>query len=119
MALMRGREAAVADGANTGNVLTGEDFEFIDAPSLVSVYAVADGTPVDATFKIGTVTELDEGTISVEAAADRLVFDDDIVLDQEFAPGNSRLNLRFQNESGAAADINWAVRVERIPQQMQ
>lgn len=118
MPLMRGREAAVADAADTGNVLSGEDFEFLDQPSLLSVYAVADGTPVEATFVIGTQRELDEATVSVETAADRLVFSEDVLLDQEFAPAGARLKLVFLNSSGGAADVNWAVKVEPIPEGM-
>lgn len=118
MPLMSGREAAVADGNNTGNVLSGEDFEFIDRPSLVSVAAVADGTPVVATMVIGTERQLNEAPLSLESAADRVIFDEDIILDQEFAPAGARLNLNFRNDSGAAADVNWRVRVEAIPASM-
>lgn len=114
MPLMKGREAAVAANTDTGNVLQGEDQEFLDQDALVSVYAVSDVADTVASMVIGTERQLNDANVSVESAADRLIPEEDVLLDQEFAPAGARLNLSFRTVTGPA-DINWAVRIEPIP----
>lgn len=102
---------SVEANSRSGNVLDGEDYEFISTPALVAILAGSSAASLNADFKINSEQLVDEGLVNVVAAAGRLIGPDDLLLDRTLiAPG--RLGLEFINDTAGALTAFWDVEVD-------
>lgn len=96
--------------AGTANALDGVQFQDIPEPgALVTIYAstaVALGT---ISYTVGTERFLVLAAINIEASADRVSTNTDLVLDREPVPAGKQ----FLSVEGQVA--NFLVKIERIP----
>lgn len=113
MPTMSGR-TSVGIGANSGNVLLGQQYELAPFDGTVEIAAVADRNLVScAIFSGPDILQQPGGLVAFKAAAATEVtpaYPDDYHWEDEVAKGD-RLSLAFQNGNAAIAIVNWAVRL--------
>lgn len=112
MPFMADQIAALAVGANSGNVLAGRIYEFaVRSGAVIEVAAACDVFGVRCTLTTGTdVLLLNEALVSVKAGAVPLVYPDDYVFNDIVASAE-RITLSFFNASLAARIVTWSVKV--------
>lgn len=115
MPTIRTRTALAAGGVN-GNVLAGNQFEFLGGPARVRVAALQTaGTGVgEVEVFFGQEIQLPQAPIGVNAGG-RLQTPDDYIVD-DFGAGGDRLVVRLAETGGlAGATIDVLVQIDPIP----
>lgn len=97
-------------GANTrsGNILAGEQFEFLAQPSIVRLYATTPIVGQEFDFNVGGEQVINAG--DVPNAARYPTRNQDLVVEHGGLPGE-RLFLSISNTTGIAAVTQWIVDV--------
>lgn len=109
MPTMSGR-TLVAIGANSGNVLLGQQYELAPFDGTVEVGCVALlNLCTVALFSGPDILQQPGGAVNVKAT-ELLAYPDDYQWEDEVAKGD-RLSLAFQNGNAAQNTVNWAVRL--------
>lgn len=108
MPVITGQAVSVAANAVSGNVLSGELFEFPPRPSAVTVMAVAAAAGLRATFSIGGNVIINDQPIS---AANRFPIQPDDIIVSEGAFAGERLFLEFRNTTGAAVTVDYKLNI--------
>lgn len=103
----------VAIASDSGNVLAGLDFEFIDTPALITVWASSDDPAnITMTFQVGTQVLANNVRPNLETAVAAINLDRDRIIDRQLVAGG-RLSLDFRNTDAAATqEANWQVQVD-------
>jgi hypothetical protein len=109
MPTMSGR-LSVGIGANSGNVLLGQQYELAPFDGTVEVGVVSLVNLVTlALFSGPDILQQPGGAVNVKAT-ENIAYPDDYQWEDEVAKGDS-LSLAFQNGNAGAAVVNWAVRL--------
>jgi len=109
MPSMGGRES-VLTGANTGNVLLGEQYEMAPFDGTVEFGAVSTVNLVTCSIFSGSdILQQPGGAVPV-SAVEAVIYPDHFIAEDEVAEGD-RLSFTFVNGNAATAIINWSVRL--------
>lgn len=93
------KETSIAAAGSNDNLFSGSAFEYMRAPSLVSVACLASATGAFITLQVGPTVVLEESPPAVGTAAPKVPDD---FLYQAFAAPGDRLVLRARNPTGGA-----------------
>lgn len=112
MATMSGEEANLAASTKTTNLLAGQVFEFVTAPSRITLSAVSSAANVNVQMMADNETAVDDREIV--GIGTSLLFPDHVISSFNVRAG-TRLSL-FLRETGAAAttDVLWRVDVDPL-----
>jgi len=102
------KETSVAAGGSNDNLVSGSAFEYLRAPSLVSIGLVASATGGFATIQIGPTILLEESPPTVKTSMPTVP--DDFLYQAYGAPGD-RLVIRVRNPTGGAITFRTVVQV--------
>jgi len=105
------RGVSVAAGANSGNVLTGKLFEFLERPSVVSVYPVGSAVGLQLTFNVGGEVFVQGEEIS---GANRFPTRNEDKLADGFGGAGERIVISFFNPTAGALTVFLVVDVNAI-----
>lgn len=106
MPRMSRANVSVPANSVTTNQLSGELYEFLSRPTLVTLLAAASAPGLRATWLIGGVAVVNDQDVS---GANRFPVVPDDVITQE--RGIGRMVLTFRNTTGAAITVSWIVDV--------
>ena len=98
MPTMQG-SVSVAANAVSANVLAGEQYEFLPAPSQVVLSVTGAATGLNCTLLAGGVTLINDQAINLQ---NRFPVIPDDIITQEMIPAGARLLVTFRNTTGAA-----------------
>jgi len=105
MPTMSGSTSVAANDVS-GNVLSGEQYEFAPFIAGVSIACVTTATGLRASFNVGGLSVLNEALVS---RANRFpILPDDVLAIIGADPGD-RLFLEFRNSTGGALVVEWRV----------
>lgn len=76
--------------AGTANALDGLQFQVLDQPSLVTIYATTAVAAGTISYSVGSEQFLDAASINIESSADVVDTDRDLVLDREPVPAGKQ-----------------------------
>ena len=107
MPAMSGSDS-IAANVRSPNILAGEQFEFLVAPSIVRLYTTTPLVGQQFDFNVGGEQVLNAS--DVPNAARYPTRDQDLVVEHGGLPGE-RLFLSINNSTGAAAVTQWIVDV--------
>lgn len=102
---------SIAANTRSGNILAGEQFEFLVAPSIVRLFSTTPLVGQQFDFNVGGEQVLNAS--DVPNAARYPTRDQDLVVEHGGLPGE-RLFLSINNTTGAAAVSQWIVDVMPI-----
>jgi hypothetical protein len=103
---------SVAAGATNNNVLSGENVQFVERPSRVTLLGTAEAAGESRfQFKIGAREVLAESPVSRQAR--HPIKPDDVILSDIGMPGE-QLTLKIRNTGAGANVAFWAVEVDPI-----
>lgn len=103
------RQDSIAANTRSGNVLAGEQFEFLPSAAIVAVYASAAAVGVEADFNVGGEAVVAGGVIP---STNRFpVRPDDALVQHGGLPGE-RLFLSYLNTTGAAIVVSTLIDVQ-------
>lgn len=102
------KETSVAAAGSNDNLVSGSAFEYLRAPSLVSIGLVASATGGFATIQIGPTILLEESPPTVKTSMPTVP--DDFLYQAYGAPGD-RLVIRVRNPTGGAITFRTVVQV--------
>lgn len=102
------RTDTVAANSRSGNVLSGELFEFIQRPSRVQLLSSAAATGITADFTVGGVQEL-AGAVIPLTNRDPIKPDDEVSL-AAAVPGE-RMFLEYFNSTGAGIVVKTVIEI--------
>lgn len=112
--------ATVAIASESDNVLEGTNFQFIEGPALVTVWASCeDYTDVEMNFKIGSFDVVEDGVPNTEQAAGEIDLQRDLVVDRQLIPakpggGGHLARLKFRNNDAAATRrCNYQIQIDQ------
>lgn len=108
---------SVAANSTSANVLQGLVGSIIRNPSAVDLLAVQDGASgaILANFQIDAESVLIAGNIPGAPGAGQGPRDpEDVQIRNEAGPAGSILTLTFQNTTGAAVVVRWAVNIAAL-----
>lgn len=100
-------EVSVAANTISANQLSGLQFEFLDRPRPVRLYATGSATGLRVNFNIGGLNFINDSRISLQNRPP--VVPDDFVLEVPVAVG--RMLLTFRNTTGGALTAFWRVEI--------
>jgi hypothetical protein len=101
--------SSIAANETSANVIAGDLFEFVSAPSTITLALSGSAEGLVATFSIGGITLAERITV---APTDRSpILPDDYVTGAGAVPGE-RLFLTFSNTTGGALTANWTIRID-------
>lgn len=102
---------SVAAGAQSGNVLLGQQYELAPFDGTLEIGAFAAATGLTCSIFSGPdVLQQPGGFVPFGAAAGNPVYPDHYLWEDEVAVGD-RLSLIFNNPTAGAIVVNWAVRL--------
>jgi len=102
------RGVSVAAGANSGNVLAGRLFEFLERPSVVRVFPVGSAIGLQCTFNVGGEVFIQGEEIS---GANRFPTRNEDLLGEGVGGAGERIVISFFNPTGGALTIFLVVDV--------
>lgn len=102
------KETAIAAAGSNDNLLSGSTFEYLRAPSLVSVGCVASATGGFITIQVGPTIVLEESPPAVKTTMP--IVPDDFLYQAAGAPGD-RLVIRARNPTGGSITFRTVVQV--------
>lgn len=105
------RRDSVAANARSGNVLSGELFEFVQQPSAILLLSVAAADGIDADFTVGGTQIVSAGRVS---DANRFPLAPDDVLSEIGANPGERLFLDYLNTTAGAIIVRTKVQIEPL-----
>lgn len=105
------KETSVAAGAVNDNLCNGSAFEYLRAPSLLSIGVVASATGSFVTIQVGPSILLEESPPTVKTTMP--VVPDDFLYQAYGAPGD-RIVIRFRNPTGGAIIARAVVQVNEV-----
>lgn len=114
MPTMRG-ETSIGASSTNENVLQGSDFEFLNQLSVVDVVMSQSAIGLQIDVKADSDSLAASVVPNIEAAAGRLIEDQDGVVRRQLLRAGSRLKIRARNTTGGALDLNWMVNITPVP----
>lgn len=108
MPVIAGAADAIAANTVSTNRLAGELFEFPPRPSVITLLCAAAAVGIFATLSIGGTVVANDVPVS---NANRYPIAPDDMLSQEGALAGERLFLTFRNNTGAAINVDWQVKI--------
>jgi hypothetical protein len=102
------REVSIAAGAVNENLLSGSAFEFLRAPSFVSIGLTAAATGTFATIQSGSDIVAEEFSPAIQT---RFPIVPDEFYYSDFAAPGDRLVIRVRNPTGGAIIVRCIVQV--------
>lgn len=102
------KETSVAAAGSNDNLVSGSAFEYLRAPSLVSIGCVASATGTFITIQVGPTILLEESPPTVKTTMP--VVPDDFLYQAYGAPGD-RLVIRARNPTAGAITLRTVVQI--------
>ncbi len=112
MPVMADQIAALAVGADSGNVVVGQIYEFATrGGAVLEVAAVTDAIGVRTNLTTGTDILVQEANlVHIKTGGIPITYPDDFIFNDVVASAE-RITLRFRNTSAAARIVTWEVKV--------
>ena len=109
MPSINGQGVSIAANSVSGNVLSGELFEFLPGQASITLLAVAAAAGIRVTFTLGGQVLINDQPIS---AANRFPITPDDILTVIGGFQGERLFLEFRNTTGGAVTVDYAVKID-------
>ena len=109
MPAINGQAVSIAANSVSGNVLSGELFEFLPGNAAITLLAVAAAIGIRVTFTLGGQVLINDQPIS---GANRFPITPDDILTVIGGLAGERLFLEFRNTTGAAVLVDFAVKID-------
>jgi hypothetical protein len=110
MPTMKGN-SSIAASTTTLTLLTGQDYEFLPADAMVSLWASQSATGLSVTLKGNAESLLSSAPPNIASAAGIVSLQQDGLVSQEMLPKGTKLQLGGVNTTGGALTLNWIVDV--------
>lgn len=108
-------QTSVGAGATAVQILVGADVEFLTQASLVSMWAAQSATGLLIVMKNDSNQLMPTAVPNINAAAGRLLQNEDQLVDQVALPAGTRLKIEATNPTGGALTLETLVIADPIP----
>lgn len=111
MPRMSGSALSLTANSTSANVVAGQQFEFLQRPSMLRLLAVGSAAGLNTTLLVGGRTIINDQPIS---GANRFPTIPDDIVTEEGGRAGERILLMFRNTTGGTLTVNWAVDVTAV-----
>jgi hypothetical protein len=104
-------ETVVAANTVSDNVLSGQLYEFLSQPSVVTLFATGSATGLRTTFSIGGQLFVEEGVLN---AQNRTPIPPDDLIVQEAGLAGERLVLKYRNTTAGSLTARTLIQINPL-----